>query len=389
MPENFFYFDYNATTPMALPVFQAMELFLKEYYGNPSSLHQGAREPRRALREARRQLAGLLGTPDENTLIFTSGGTESNNAALRSALATSRKRRVITSQIEHSSVLRVVLQLEKEGYEVIRLAVGRQGQLDLDELREALTENTAVVSLMMANNETGVLFPVEEAGEIIKARGVLFHVDAVQAVGKFPINLKNSSIDYLSLSGHKFYGPKGIGALYIKPGVAYQSHVIGGSQEHGRRGGTENVPGAAGLGKACELVRQDLQEEIARLGQLRDRFESRILAENTGAEIAGQKAVRLPNTSLMLFQGLDSEAFLYALDGEGLACSSGSACMSGASEPSHVLTAMGYPNDKALSAIRFSFGRFTRAEEIEQAVAIVGRTLARLRALGTQAASGS
>ncbi len=374
---------------MALHVFQAMEPFLKEHYGNPSSLHQLAREPRRALRDARRHLASLVGAPEEHSLVFTSGGTESNNAALRAALALTGKRRLITSSIEHSSILRVAGQIEKEGCEVYRLAVDGEGRLDLDELRSALKEETAVVSLMTANNETGVLFPIEEAGKIVKEHGVLFHVDAVQAIGKVPISLKDSPVDFLSLSAHKFYGPKGTGALYVRPGMAFPAQVIGGTQERGRRGGTENVPGIAGMGKASELVQQDLPEEIARLRQLRDRFEARLCTENRGVEVAGKNSERLPNTSLVLFQDTDAEAFLYALDGEGIACSSGSACMSGSREPSHVLTGMGYPKHKALSAVRFSIGRFTQPEEIEQAASAAGKIFNRLRGLANKAASGA
>lgn len=372
------YLDYNATTPAALPVYQAMEPFFKEHYGNASSLHHAAREPRRTMRDARRALASLLGTQEEASIIFTSGGTESNNAVLRTAVKTG-KRRIVTTSIEHSSILRPAALLEQEGIQIYRLRVNRAGQIDLNELREALTPETALLSLMTANNETGIVLPFEEAGRLAKERGILFHVDAVQSIGKQVIQTGKSSMDYLSLSAHKFYGPKGIGALYVRPGVPFEPLIAGGSQERGRRGGTENVPGIAGLGKACELIAHDMEAEIERLREMRNEFETRLCAENEGVEIAGKSQERLPNTTLALFSGVDAEAMLYALDAEGIACSSGSACMSGAKDPSHVLTAMGYERDQAMSAVRFSFGRFTRQEELSQAASIIQRVLSRLR----------
>jgi len=373
------YLDYNATTPMPLSVFEAMEPFLKGRYGNASSLHHASREPRKMMREARRQMASLLGAADENSIVFTSGGTESNNAALRSALRATGKRRIVTCAIEHSSILRPLMQLEKEGVHVHRVAVDRDGHLDLDELKRVLTPDTALVSLMTANNETGIFLPLDKAAALIKEHGILFHVDAVQSVGKQPLNLRHSVIDYLSLSGHKLYGPKGIGALYIRPGAPFEPLIAGGSQERGRRGGTENVPGIAGLGRACELVADDLAEEMIRLKSLRDGFEDRLCVENKGIEIVGRQSHRLPNTTLALFQGVEAETLLHALDAEGIACSSGSACMSGSSEPSHVLTAMGYDKAHALSAVRFSLGRFTCFEELYETLAVLKRVLARLR----------
>lgn len=373
------YLDYNATTPMTASVFEAMEPFLKNHYGNASSLHHASREPRRVIREARRNVASLLGAADENSIVFTSGGTESNTAALRSALRTSGKRRIVSCTVEHSSILKPLLQMEKEGIKIVRLPVGRDGQLDLDEMRRALTSETALVSLMSANNETGILLPVEKAGAIIKECGILFHVDAVQSVGKQPFNLKHSPIDFLSLSGHKLYGPKGIGALYIKPDVPFEPLIAGGSQERGRRGGTENVPGIAGLGRACDAVKNDLAEESFRLKGLRDSFEERLCIENEGVEIVGRKVSRLPNTTLALFRGVEAETLLYALDAQGIACSSGSACMSGSSEPSHVLTAMGYDKVQALSAIRFSLGKFTHFEELFETLTVIRGLLTRLR----------
>jgi len=374
------YLDYNATTPLAEPVFEVMVPFLQTSYGNASSLHYAAREPRRILRDARRQAAKLLGVANENTLIFTSGGTESNNAVLRSVLLTTGKRRIVTSQVEHSSILKPLLQLEKEGCEVLRLPVDQDGQLDMEALENALTPETALVSLMAANNETGVFFDIDAISKRVHDKGILFHVDAVQSIGKSPINLDNASIDFLSLSGHKFYGPKGVGILYVRSGRDFIPLINGGSQERGRRGGTENIAGIAGLGKACELIQSEVCHEAVRLGEIRQTFENRLCQENADVEIVGAKSVRLPNTSLALFQGADAEALLYALDGEGIACSSGSACMSGSREPSHVLTAMGYNKAQALSAIRFSFGRYTSLDELEYTLEMIQKILPRLRA---------
>ncbi len=373
------YFDYNATSPAAPEVIEAMLPFLGQDFANPSSLHQSAREPRKAMREARRKVASLLGVTDENALFFTSGGTESNNAAIRSALKTRGRRRIITSPVEHSSVLRLVQSLEKEGAQVHSLKVNSVGQLDLQELQSLLTEDTALVSLMWANNETGVLFPIEEIAAMTAQRGIIFHVDAVQAVGKYPICLKNLPIDFVSLSAHKFYGPKGVGALYVRPGVEFSPLLFGGSQERGRRAGTENVSGIAGLGKAAELAEKNLQTETLRLTALRDELELRVSAAHEGVTIAGAGSLRLSNTSLMLFDRADAEALLYALDGEGIAASSGSACMSGSREPSHVLSAMGFGHEKSLSAVRFSLGRYSSSGDLDHLCAALDKILPRFR----------
>jgi cysteine desulfurase len=377
-----YYFDYNATTPVAPEVFEAMKPFLTEHFGNPSSLHHLGRVSAQALREARRNVASLLGAYEESEVIFTSGGTESNNAALRSALVLSPgKKKVVTSAVEHSSVFKLCCQLEKEGYRVQWLGVDSQGGLDWNELRSALTEDTAVVSLMTANNETGVLFPVEKVGEMVKERGILLHVDAVQAVGKFSIDLKKSSIDFLSLSAHKFYGPKGIGALYVRKAARFQPLIFGGVQERGRRAGTENVPGIVGLGAACQLVQKDLAEEIHKPALLRDKFEEKIFEKNSGVFVNGHKTQRLQNTSNLRFEKVDGEALLFALDQKGICASSGSACMSGSQEPSRVLKAMGLSDEEANSSLRFSFGRYTTDAEIEEGVKVLTETVARLRTI--------
>ena len=365
---------------MAPEVIEAMTPFFREHFANASSLHQSAREPRKALREARRSLANLLGTPDENAVFFTSGGTESNNAAIYSAIRNSQRRKILTSPIEHSSVLRLMLRLAKEGYEIRYLTVDAQGRLDLAQLKEQLSEEVALVSLMSANNETWILFPVQEAAEMIHARGILFHVDAVQSVGKQRILLKDSKIDFLALSAHKFYGPKGVGALYVRPGVAFESLIAGGSQERGRRAGTENIAGIAGLGKAAELAVKNLESESSRISSLRDELEARVISAHQGVGIVGAGSPRLPNTSLMLFKGVDAEALLYALDAEGIAASSGSACMSGSREPSHVLTAMGFASQDALSAVRFSLGSGSSRDEVTALCAALDKILPRLRA---------
>ncbi|MCB9800113.1 MAG: IscS subfamily cysteine desulfurase [Candidatus Omnitrophica bacterium] len=373
------YYDYNATTPVAPQVLEAMLPFLKGNYANPSSSHHLARDAKRVIREARRSVAGLLNLADEAQIVFTSGGTESNNAAIRSALFHTGKKKIITSQVEHSSVLRLCQRLEEEGCEVIRLGVNGQGQIDIEELKQAICENTAIVSLMMANNETGVLFPVAQIGQFLREHGILFHVDAVQAITKEEINLETLCADYLSLSAHKFYGPKGIGALFVRREAPYRSLIFGGSQERGRRAGTENVPGIAGLGAATDLALSDFQQEREKMTALRDHFETQIKNRIEEIEIPGQASPRLANTSSILFKGILSESLLCCLDSKGICASSGSACMSGSQQPSHVLKAMGYSHEEAMSAVRFSFGRYTTHEEIDHSLEIISETVAELR----------
>ncbi len=375
-----YYFDYNATTPLAPEVRAAMEPFLTEHFGNPSSLHGLGKQAARAVREARKKTALLLGAEHENEIIFTSGGTESNNTAIRSALASfPDKKQIVTSSVEHSSVYRVFRQLEKEGYTVHWLKVDRQGLLDLAELDECLSEQTALVSIMTANNETGAVFPAFKIAGKVRARGILFHVDAVQSVGKIPIRLKNSRIDFLSLSAHKFYGPKGVGALYVRQGAPFHPLILGGAQERGRRAGTENVAGIAGLGEACEMALREMEAESERLLRLRGLFESR--AQETIPDIAinAEEAERLPNTSNIQFKNADGEALFFALDQKGVCASNGSACMSGSREPSRVLKALGLSDETANMSLRFSFGRSTTETDIEEGVALLSETVQRIR----------
>ncbi len=375
-----YYFDYNATTPVASEVREAMEPFLRDYFGNPSSLHHLGKQAARAIREARKKVALLLGSRHENEIVFTSGGTESNHTAIRSALASfPAKKEIVTSSVEHSSVHNLFRYLEKEGYRVHWMKVDSQGQLDLSQLDHVLSEKTALVSVMMANNETGVLFPIAQMAEKVKARNILFHVDAVQAVGKIPIDLGNIPVDFLSLSAHKFYGPKGMGALYIRDRVPFQPWLLGGSQERGRRAGTENVAGIVGLGAACQGVQQEAKEETQSLLRLRHIFESRVKENNPDIVINASEAKRLPNTSNIQFKHADGEALLFALDQKGICASSGSACMSGSREPSRVLKAMGLSDQEANRSLRFSFGRYTKETEMEEGVHLLKEALRRLR----------
>lgn len=380
MAQNpYLYFDYNATTPVLEEVRQAMEPFWSEVFANPSSLHSAGKEAAKALKLARRQTAAFFQAAYEQEIIFTSGGTESNNQAIRAALRLSGKKKIVTSAVEHSSIRKFVYQLRDEGYQVEEVPVDAEGRLDFEVLRDALTEDTAVVSIMMANNETGVLFPVEEIARIVKTCGIFFHVDAVQAAGKFPIALKNSQIDFLSVSAHKIYGPKGVGVLYVRKDSPVYPLIMGGGQERGRRAGTENLPGAVGMAEACRIVGADLQSEMMRLVSLRDSFEKLAAKEIPGIEISGLGSPRIPNTSHLRFAGLDAETLLMALDQRGICASSGSACLSGASDPSHVLKAMGCSDEDAKSGLRFSFGRPTRIEEINELVKILAREVERIR----------
>jgi len=374
------YLDHNATTPLRGEVLSAMEPFWKRFYGNPSSLHQVGSAVAREIRRARQEVAAFLGASDETEIIFTSGGTESNNTALRSALWTQKgKRGIVTTTVEHSSILKPARALQEEGTEVTYVEVSREGNLDRERFRQAVTERTAVASMMMANNETGVIFPVEEIGREVREKGSLFHVDAVQAVGKIPFLVKNLDIDLLSLSTHKFGGPKGVGALYVRKGVAFRALCFGGAQERGRRAGTENVPGVIGLGAACKLLQKVAREESERVQKLRDDFEEKVLRAIARVEVNGDPKNRLPNTSNLAFEGVDTEALLILLDQEGVCASSGSACLSGSPEPSYVLKAMGFSNERAKSSVRFSFGPENTPEEAAQVVKLLEHLVSRLR----------
>jgi cysteine desulfurase len=375
------YLDNNATTKVDQAVVEAMLPYLSEFYGNPSSMHTFGGQVGRAINEARSQVAALLGA-EPSEIVFTSCGTEGDNAAIRAALlAQPNKRHIVTTQVEHAAVLNLCKLLETQGYTVTYLSVNRQGQLDLDELAASLTGNTALVSIMYANNETGVVFPIEQIGQIVKEREILFHVDAVQAVGKIPLNMKTSTIDLLTLSGHKLHAPKGIGALYVRRGVRFRPLLIGGHQERGRRGGTENVAGIIALGKAAELEVAHLTEAVQREQKLRDRLEKTLLTTIPDCEVNGHPTQRLPNTTNIGFKYIEGEAILLSLNQYGICASSGSACTSGSLEPSHVLRSMGLPYTILHGSIRFSLSRYTTDAEIDQVIAVMPGIVERLRAL--------
>lgn len=379
--QNCLYLDNNATTQPDPVVVAAMLPYLTEFYGNPSSMHTFGGQVGKAIQEARENVAALLGA-EPTEIIFTSCGTEGNNTAIRAALAAQLERNhIITTQVEHPCVLNVCKQLEKQGYKVTYLSVDRKGQLDLLELEAALTGNTALVTTMYANNETGTIFPIEEIGALAKAYGATFHVDAVQAVGKIPLDLKSSTIDLLTLSGHKLHAPKGVGALYVKRGFRFRPFLLGGHQERGRRAGTENVAGIVGLGKAAELELQEMAEATKREAKLRNRLEKTLLATIPDCEVNGDIKNRLPNTTNIGFKYIEGEAILLSLDKFGICASSGSACTSGSLEPSHVLQAMGLPYTILHGSIRFSLCRYTTDKEIDKVLEVMPGIVQRLRDL--------
>jgi len=375
------YLDNNATTQVAPEVLEAMLPYFHELYGNPSSMHSFGGQVGRRLREAREQVAGLIGaSPDE--IIFTSCGTESDNTSVRSALAANPgKRHLVTSRVEHPAIHALVAQLAKEGYRVTELPVDSQGRLNLEQYARSLTPDTAIVSLMWANNETGVIFPVEEAAALARSKGILFHTDAVQTVGKIPIDLRHSAIDMLSLSGHKLHAPKGVGALYVRRGTKFAPFLIGGHQEKGRRGGTENVPSIIGLGVACELAGRNLEAENTRVKSLRDKLENLLLEQVPNSQVNGDRVNRLPNTSNISFEFIEGEAILLLLNEFGICASSGSACTSGSLQPSHVLRAMGIPFTMAHGSIRFSLSIYNTEAEIDLVIENFPSIIAKLRAL--------
>lgn len=362
------YLDNNATTQVAPEVLEAMLPYLSEFYGNPSSMHTFGGQVGAAVEKARKQIADLIGaTPGEIT--FTSCGTESDSTAILSALRVNpEKRHIITTRVEHPAVKSLCDNLESmtgTRYRITRLKVDAEGVLDMAAYREALSDDTAIVSVMWANNETGVIFPVEEMAKMAHDRGILFHTDAVQAVGKVPINLQENNIDYLALSGHKLHAPKGIGVLYMRKGTMFSPFLTGGHQEHGRRGGTENVASIVGLGMACELAGKFMQEENTRVRALRDRLEEGLLAAVPNSLLNGHKTDRLPNTTNISFEYVEGEAILLYMNQFNICASSGSACTSGSLEPSHVLRAMGVPFTAAHGSIRFSLSIYNTEEEID------------------------
>lgn len=367
-PENVVYMDNNATTRVAPEVLEVMLPYLQDYYGNPSSMHRFGGQVEAAVTEARKKVATLLGA-DPEEIVFTSCGTESDSTAIFSALQSfPDKRHIVTTRVEHPAVKNLCENLDTltgHKHRVTRLMVDADGMLDLQKYEEALADDTAIVSVMWANNETGVIFPIEEMARMARARGILFHTDAVQAVGKIPINLKELDVDFLSLSGHKLHGPKGVGVLYVRRGTPFVPFLVGGHQEKGRRGGTENVASIVGLGRACELAAVNMAEENSRVKALRDKLEQGLLASIPHSILNGHKTDRLPNTSNISFEYVEGEAILLHMDQYNICASSGSACTSGSLEPSHVLRAMGVPFTAAHGSIRYSLSIYNTEEEID------------------------
>ena len=379
MSSNIIYLDNNATTCVAPEVFEAMTPYLTEFYGNPSSIHRFGGHLAAKVEEARAQLGALIGAQNSE-IIFTSCGTESDTTAIRSALSICPKRRkVVISKVEHPAVLNLGKELERNGYKVSIIPVDAKGRLDMDRAREMIDSETAVVSVMWANNETGNIQPVIELGELARKNGALFHTDAVQAVGKVPMNLAELPIDMLSLSGHKFHAPKGIGALYVKRGVRFHPYIIGGHQEHGRRAGTENLASIVGLGKAAELALANIGHENTAVRALRDKLEQGVLASIPSVRINGDVEHRLPNTANISFEYIEGESILMLLDMHNICASSGSACTTGSLEPSHVLRAMGVPYTAAHGSIRFSFSRYNTEAEVDRVLEVLPPVIARLR----------
>jgi len=373
------YFDNNASTPVLPEVFEAMRPYFSEQFGNASSIHHHGQETRAAVENTRESVAALLGCR-ASEIVFTSGGTEADNLALFGLARPGDH--IISSTIEHHAVLNSCKHLESLGCEVTYVPVDGRGLVDPDDVRQALRANTKFVSIMMANNETGVVQPVEEIGRIAAEADVYFHTDAVQAAGKLPVEVKRIGCDLLSISGHKLHAPQGVGALYVRKGTLLQPLFYGGSHERSRRAGTENVAGIVGLGKAAEIAKQALDKGgLLRMGEMRDRLEQRILAEVEAAGVNGYGAPRVPNTANIYFDFIEGEALVIALDLKGLAVSTGAACSSGAVEPSHVLTAMGLRSDRARASLRFSLGKQNAAEEIEFALDLIPPTVTRLREL--------
>jgi len=375
------YFDNNATTQVAQEVLEEIQPLFCELYGNPSSMHTFGGQIGRKIGKAREQVAGLLGC-EPSEIVFTSGGTESDNTSIKGTLAAQpHKRKVITSRIEHPAVLTVCRELENRGYNIIELGVDKYGKLDTDQLAEELDDDTALVTIMYANNETGVISPIEQISRMAADKGIVFHTDAVQAVGKIPLNLSKSNIDLLSLSGHKLHGPKGVGVLYVRKGTRLSPYMLGGHQEAGRRAGTENVPGIVGLGKACELAANNFEQENNKVKNLRDKLENAILEKCPDSLLNGDKQNRLPNTSNISFEYIEGEAILLMLDQYGICASSGSACTSGSLEPSHVLRAMGVPFTAAHGSIRFSLSRYNTEEEVDYTIEKIQPIVNQLRKL--------
>jgi cysteine desulfurase len=385
--EQIIYLDNNATTQLDPAVLEEMWPFLTEYYGNPSSGYAFGRQVRQAIDLARERVAALLGC-EAGEIVFTSCGTESNNAAVNSALQLDPNRgHVVTTAVEHSATRRHCELVEKRGFAVTVVGVDGDGNLDLDEVERAITPQTAIVTVMWANNETGVLFPVEKIAEIARRKRVLFHTDAIQIVGKIPVRLADSTINSLALSAHKLHGPKGVGALYVNKRSAFKPFVIGGSQENNRRAGTENVASIVALGKAAECAAAAMAEENSRVRVMRDRLETGLLERVPDTFVNGDRAARLPNTTNLSFAGIESDAALVMFDRHQLCCSAGSACRTGSLQTSHVLRAMNVPPERARASMRFSFGRFNTDADVEKALEIIPAVISKLRAMAPATAS--
>jgi len=373
------YADNNATTRVAPEVVEEMLPYFSELYGNPSSMHYFGGQVEKKVIEAREKVASLLNC-DPSEIIFTSCGTESDSTSIQGTLESyPDKKHIVTTRVEHPAVLNLCRHLSKNGYKLTELAVDKKGNLDLNELENAIVDNTAIVSIMCANNETGVIFPIEEIGEIVKSKGAVFHCDAVQATGKIPLDMSKGTIDLLSLSGHKLHAPKGIGALYIRKGTKLTPFIIGGHQESGRRAGTENVPYIIGLGKASELALKHIEDKNTRIKALRDRLEKELLRRCTNSRTNGDTEHRLPNTTNISFEFVEGEAILLMLSEKGIAASSGSACTSGSLEPSHVLRAMGIPFTFVHGSLRLSLSRYNNEEDIDYIIEHLPPIIKRLR----------
>ena len=373
------YADNNATTRVAPEVVEEMLPYFSELYGNPSSMHYFGGQVEKKVIEAREKVASLLNC-DPSEIIFTSCGTESDSTSIQGTLESyPDKKHIVTTRVEHPAVLNLCRHLSKNGYKLTELAVDKKGNLDLNELANAIVDNTAIVSIMCANNETGVIFPIEEIGEIVKSKGAVFHCDAVQATGKIPLDMSKGTIDLLSLSGHKLHAPKGIGALYIRKGTKLTPFIIGGHQESGRRAGTENVPYIIGLGKASELALKHIEDKNTRIKALRDRLEKELLRRCANSRTNGDTEHRLPNTTNISFEFVEGEAILLMLSEKGIAASSGSACTSGSLEPSHVLRAMGIPFTFVHGSLRLSLSRYNNEEDIDYIIEHLPPIIKRLR----------
>jgi len=376
------YLDYNATTPVDRAVLEAMLPYFAENFGNASSIHSSGQRGRSAVDAARDSVAALIGAKAAE-VVFTSGGTEADNLALFGSVMASNQARkhVITTAIEHHAVLNAAQALEKQGIDVTYVSVGNDGVVDPQDIRQELRPETILISVMHANNELGTIQPIEEIGRIAAEADVYFHCDAVQSAGKVPLDVNRLGVDLLSVSAHKIYGPKGVGALYVRSGTPLEPQFHGGHHERDRRPGTENVPGIVGFGKAAELARMNCEMDAARVAVLRDRLEEMLTRSLGSVHVNGDRARRVANTTNLVFAGAGGEALVIALDLQGISCATGAACSSGAVEPSHVLLAIGLSADEARSSLRFSLGRATTSDEVDRAIAIIPATVERLRAL--------